>query len=241
MNQDIVGTTIGIYNVLYECNYKAKNGKKLYHVQCTECGFEQDMMKSSITKAKLCRHYPLLTKEQIQNWYDKNKKECLWCGEYIPFDMKAGISDYRTRKFCSQSCAASYNNKNAERKAYFCMKCGQLLGYGYEDFQSKRLCDNCNPCIVDWGSVMYGDLKNGKKTAHANGRIRDLARNLYRKSDKPKQCMNCGYDKHYEVCHIKGISTFSDDTPISEINNLDNLIALCPNCHWELDNGLLDL
>ena len=50
-----------------------------------------------------------------------------------------------------------------------------------------------------------------------------------------------GYDKHYEVCHIKAVSDFSEDTPITVINHIDNLVALCPNHHWEFDNGLLDI
>jgi hypothetical protein len=25
------------------------------------------------------------------------------------------------------------------------------------------------------------------------------------------------------------------------VNSLENLIALCPNCHWELDHGLHSL
>jgi predicted restriction endonuclease len=74
-----------------------------------------------------------------------------------------------------------------------------------------------------------------------NSRIRELARNIYRQSDKPKQCLICGYYLHYEVCHIKSISDFSPDTPISIVNDLSNLIALCPNHHWELDNGHLTL
>lgn len=33
--------------------------------------------------------------------------------------------------------------------------------------------------------------------------------------------------------------SFSMDSLISEINSLENLIYLCPNCHWEFDNELL--
>lgn len=68
-----------------------------------------------------------------------------------------------------------------------------------------------------------------------------LAQKVYEASDKPHYCANCGYKRHYEVCHVKGISTFSDENKISEINDINNLIALCRNCHWELDNGLLSL
>jgi len=70
-------------------------------------------------------------------------------------------------------------------------------------------------------------------------RIRAHARYSYINSNRPKACENCAYDKHYEVCHIKPIRLFDMDTPISVVNALDNLIALCPNCHWELDNGLI--
>lgn len=51
-----------------------------------------------------------------------------------------------------------------------------------------------------------------------------------------KKCSKCGYDKHFQICHIKSISSFPDDTMLSEINNISNVVALCPNCHWEFDN-----
>jgi hypothetical protein len=36
-------------------------------------------------------------------------------------------------------------------------------------------------------------------------------------------------------------TSFPLDTPISVVNSLDNLVGLCPNCHWEFDHGLLQL
>ena len=71
--------------------------------------------------------------------------------------------------------------------------------------------------------------------------IQKRARNIYEKSDKPKKCVICGYDKYYEVAHIKPVSGFDDDALISEINDIDNLIALCPNHHLEYDNSGLDI
>jgi predicted restriction endonuclease len=59
------------------------------------------------------------------------------------------------------------------------------------------------------------------------------------KSDKPKKCSNCSYDKHYEVCHIKDVKHFPEESFLSEVNQIDNLISYCRNCHWEFDNGLL--
>lgn len=74
----------------------------------------------------------------------------------------------------------------------------------------------------------------------ARSSIQRDARRVYQDSEKPKKCACCGYDKHYEVAHIKAVSDFDDDVLISEINDIDNLIALCPNHHWEYDNIGLD-
>jgi 5-methylcytosine-specific restriction endonuclease McrA len=79
------------------------------------------------------------------------------------------------------------------------------------------------------------------RSYQVNSRIRELARLAYKRSDKPKQCVVCGYQLHYEICHVIPISDFSIDTSISVVNALSNLIALCPNHHWELDNGYLTL
>lgn len=51
----------------------------------------------------------------------------------------------------------------------------------------------------------------------------------------------CGYDKFVEIAHIKAVSEFDESALISDINSIDNLIALCPNHHWEYDNGVLIL
>ena len=71
--------------------------------------------------------------------------------------------------------------------------------------------------------------------------IQKGARSAYRNSSKPKRCVVCGYDKTYEVAHIKSVSDFGEDALISDINNVDNLVALCPNHHWEFDHIGLDL
>ena len=74
-----------------------------------------------------------------------------------------------------------------------------------------------------------------------NAHLRTIARRLYNNANLPRACHNCGYDKHVEICHIRAINSFPDDTPIAVINALENLVALCPNCHWEFDHGLLKL
>lgn len=54
-------------------------------------------------------------------------------------------------------------------------------------------------------------------------------------------CQNCGYKKHVEICHIKDIKDFDNLSTIREINDPNNLIPLCRNCHWEFDKDILKL
>lgn len=68
-------------------------------------------------------------------------------------------------------------------------------------------------------------------------KIRVYARKKIEKSEFEKECIKCGWDHHADVCHIKDISDFSDDTLIEEINSFTNLTLLCPNCHWLFDNS----
>lgn len=134
-------------------------------------------------------------------------------------------------RFCSRSCSAKITNKIPKRKRIVnhCLICSQ------ETLPKRKYCKEHVFGRVSPNKCTYKDF-TGKRKYQKNSAIREMARRIYCKSDKPQRCTKCGYDRHFEVCHIKGISTFSPDTLISQINSLDNLIALCPNCHWELDN-----
>ena len=75
----------------------------------------------------------------------------------------------------------------------------------------------------------------------ARSSIQHLARRAFFETTPSPKCAICGYDKHVEVAHIKPVSGFSDEATMREINSFSNLIGLCPNHHWEFDNGLLKL
>lgn len=94
----------------------------------------------------------------------------------------------------------------------------------------------------DLDSIKKCELFNKRKNwQSARGCIVKDAKKKYIKSGRILSCAICGYDKHVEIAHIKSVSSFNDDATIREINSIDNLIALCPNHHWEYDNGLLNL
>ncbi len=123
-------------------------------------------------------------------------------------------------------------------KTYYCSKCRIELGIGPQ-FRRRKYCESCNPNIQDWSNITLEETRE-KRNYQVNSRIRELARSVFNRSGVEKKCVNCGYDKHIEVCHIKGISEFDGNTPINEINDINNIIPLCPNCHWEFDHNLLN-
>lgn len=141
-------------------------------------------------------------------------------------------------KYCNRQCSNAHLRRgNAKSlKKIFCESCNtEIPRFSWRD-RRKRFCEACNIHNKDWTKITYREVV-GKRLYQKHSRIRELARQIFRKSNIKKCCSICGYDKHYEIHHIKSIGEFDLDTPISIINDLSNLVALCPNHHWEADNS----
>lgn len=96
--------------------------------------------------------------------------------------------------------------------------------------------------VTPVASMTKGELIRSRSNWQSwRSTIQKMARSVYENSDNPKRCIVCGYDKTYQVAHIKAVSEFNDTDLVSEINNADNLSALCPNHHWEYDHNLLSI
>lgn len=186
--------------------------------------------------------------------YIKKPNRCLNCNnEILPKDNQR-ISDVKRKKFCNSSCSASYNNKNREIKYSIkegiCKICGDTIKFSYNKdkqyYNKREFCDKCRyiPVANTKSNTKYDkediSLKDLKSNPYYKSAIRNQARRLYFDNNEYK-CKVCGYDKHVEVAHIKAIADFADNNMLSEINDLSNLIGLCPNHHWEFDNGHLAL
>lgn len=130
--------------------------------------------------------------------------------------------------FCSPGCSRkSHNPKPLKKK---CLTCKCLIQKRYT---------HCRPCkskILLEKSVRPISKMTYKKPKFKSNQytlIRCAAKHVVK--GREKKCIRCGYDKHVEVCHIKPISSFDPSTSITIVNHPDNLILLCPNCHWEYD------
>lgn len=111
--------------------------------------------------------------------------------------------------------------------------CGRMIG------KYSKHCRHCRPRNLADDLTLLQAKYDKHHRSSAWALVRWRARSLCEKL--PQVCYNCGYDKHVEVCHIKAIASYSPDTLVSTVNSVDNLVLLCPNCHWEFDNGLLTL
>lgn len=150
-------------------------------------------------------------------------------------------------KFCSRKCAQVFNNKLYPKRLRKtkCSKCDKITKsyrhslceeHTIEYLKTRKNSIKDKTLLEYWKLKSLSDLHKSSKNVH----IRALARNWFKNLTK-KPCANCGYDKHVELCHIKAISSFSEDSKLSDINSESNIIQLCPNCHWELDKGLLEI
>ncbi len=136
-------------------------------------------------------------------------------------------------KFCGSSCAAIYNNHHfpkRKKKKWYCKYCGKPTK------NRNTTCNLHNHNKIDWSKITLKDMIS-KRSYQVYSRIRELARNQFK--NQQLSCRICGYDKHVEIHHIKPISSFPVDTTISVINCKENLDFLCPNHHWEIDNGYI--
>jgi hypothetical protein len=143
---------------------------------------------------------------------------CVHCGAAIQ-------SANKRRKFCSLSCAASFNNRGVSRNSKSprnvpCQRCGRIIEGSGRLFCGLK-CANARLSDATERKLM-GDLTGPPVSATATRK--------YLIRTRGERCELCGWNKLHpvtgrvplEVDHIDGNSD----------NNLaSNLRLICPNCH----------
>jgi len=135
-------------------------------------------------------------------------KNCVNCNDVIIGDGK---------KFCSQSCSTTFNNKLRNKKVKkACVNCGEMTS-------------NIKFCSYDCNSEFqikesFSKIEKGDTSLDHRQYKRYL---IHKHGEKCMECGWCEINKHtgkipVELEHMDGNS---------ENNSLDNLKLLCPNCH----------
>lgn len=235
--------------------------KELHETVCTQCGkkitvSDNDFRKSETKRffcsrscaAKYNNKLRQVSDEQraktsaaLRNRYGCCKKEK--CGA----DSKEG-SVFET--FVTKISDDDFKNIISTSKTW--KSIGEKLGYS--NSLSKNIKETIRKRCKELGVSLNtnerinlliktkGEIFSYRKNwQSARTCIRKIAQKRFFDANPNCKCAICGYDKHVEVAHIKAVSEFDDSATIDEINSLDNMIGLCPNHHWEYDNGLLKL
>lgn len=178
--------------------------------------------------------------QQQRDNYASTAKQCLACGQ--PILLKEGVrpSVIRKKKFCNQSCAASYNNAQYPKKSKKERDWKIIQSY-YDEYGYRKTLKHFVISTSEWnearnnGTIVYRDhripmeemlVENSSATRH-NMKLRLLSVGLLR-----NECYICGISEwlgkplSLDLDHINGINND---------NRLENLRLLCPNCHSQTD------
>lgn len=186
-----------------------------------------------------------LRKEALAKYYE-NPNICEYCGETIMVAEGKKVRSARKKRFCNRSCAAKHNNRKfPKRRAFYplCENCGQETGSKPGSSYKRKFCPPCAKAARNPNGYTAQKTKGALFSIRANWQSARSAiqRGAHRVYSGPHICKICGYETHVDLCHIRPVADFPDDTLISEINSQDNLVMLCPNHHREFDCGHLEL
>jgi len=163
-------------------------------------------------------------REKALKQYNDTPNICKYCEEPIAVGDNQKVSEVRKKVFCNHSCSAKYHNlinrveKKIKEPKIKTKKFEYILLYTKKELFDKH-----------------------ENYFRFRAMIRKHAHYVFNINNEDKKCKICGYTNHVEVCHIKSVSSFDDNSLIKEINSIDNLVGLCPNHHWEFDNNKIIL
>jgi len=129
--------------------------------------------------------------------------------------LEVNVKD-KDRKFCSQSCSASFNNKGVRRHGIPTRECKHC---GDEFVKTKTRAKHCRKCIE---INVFNKVSSFEVAGSDRSRKRILLEECGNKCFICKNSKWNGQDIPLELDHIDGNH---------ENSTRDNLRILCPNCH----------
>lgn len=177
-------------------------------------------------------------RKSIASYY-RQPNHCLRCSNVIHIVGAERPSSARKRKFCSRSCAASYNNSVAIKRPRrrTCLVCNEAILSG------RKYCSE--KCRTVHNSFRPPTRFNPVK-AVIEWRQRLKLRAIQYKGGG---CQVCGYNRCVRALTFHHLLPAQKDFNVSGSTRawrvvkaeLDKCILLCSNCHAEAHDGMLDV
>lgn len=236
----------------HECYAKSKTKPETVRKECGRCGSEFVAEKNRASTypeycSDECRWPKRDGGDEVECTNCGNEVECTNCGEF--FHRKP--SRVRENNYCSQKCMGEHrqqlytgegnpNYRGGRVETSECIKCGDV--FKHFKYSPGKFCSRS--CLGQWYS--------GERSCHWKGGNRSYyGPNWYQSREAclerdNYECVVCGTgnEEHKEqqgeelnVHHIRRIKEFETEEGLDHeaANDLDNLVTLCRNCHfnWE--------
>ena len=216
---------------------------EMVKISCANCGKDVEKPLSMINRSIRRGYSRFYCTKKCQCRRGSVEVKCVECGN-IFLKRKSQINKTKSgNHFCSQSCAAKYNNrKYPKRKKRPIMVNGQVV----ERTLYVGICGNCEREFTS----KYAQQEFCSKACELDSKYREYIKKWLNNEvdgSKGKYGMS-GYIKRYlietrkwacEECGWAKTNIFSKRIPLHihhkdgnyKNNKIDNLQILCPNCH----------
>lgn len=178
MKQEIiVGKRIGLFDVLYECDFKSNDGHRMFHVKCSDCGWETDMQMHQIKYTKKCNHLETTGRyiNPFIRWKDKRlcgifqgmKVRC-----YNPNDRSYRWYGAKGIKICDEwlnnpLLFEEWSLKNGYNKNLTIDRIDETKGYSPDNCRWVTASDNSKYKSTTKETMVNGVIHTGREWANA--------------------------------------------------------------------------
>lgn len=184
------------------------------------------------------QYFKAVTKEK----YDISPSFCKHCGKKLSYKQ-------RNNKFCSNSCAASFNNMNRELSNDTKLKISSTLSQKKSGLNNKKLCTcrYCGKTFIGSGDFCSGlcknlyeeeqkivRWKNGENFVVGVAGVPTFIRR-YLFTIHNNKCEACGWGEKNNYTNSIPLAIHHIDGDCTN-NRIENLRLLCPNCHALTEN-----
>ena len=155
-------------------------------------------------------------------------RKCDNCGE--PFSARADMIRKGRARFCSKRCSELFQRKRVKVTCAACQKEFELSPSRLK--KSKSGLVFCSRICKDTAQQVGSGVEGIQPPHYGNGKRAYRTKALRYHGEK---CKRCGWSEDGRLLQVHHIDRDREN------NKIENLVPLCPNCHWGITLGYYEL